>query len=493
MSTTRKGLALMSRILSKFFPLFDYLYIYQILEYNSLDFLKWFLKNPLKRNLQKKHKLEWTQKAKLLALVSLVLIFLDSVITSYKLNGGFWLFLILLPFKFLYSPLFLIASQFLIWPLESYQKQSFLNTAGEKLSKLPDLKVVAITGSFGKTSTKDILYTLLFKKYYAVKTPKSFNTPQGIAQIVLEMVKINSDIFICEMGAYKIGEIKKICDFIKPDIGIITAIAPQHLERFRSLENIAKAKFELIQSLPTDGTAILNGNYESIKNNASAVSTKIIFYGSENDPFYATDIESGIEGTTFILHTPKGETNIKIPLIGKHHVQNFLAATAAAMQLGLTLFEIKERAKLLLPTPHRMEIKKIGNIIFIDNSYNTNPKSAENSLNLLNGFKDARKIVITPGFVELGKEASNENQKFGNNIACIADEIIIVGENAKKDLLDGIKQVWPDAEQTTHFVNSTQEGIALAQQLAKELIQRIARDDTQVVVLLENDLPDQYS
>lgn len=480
MSITRKGLPAMSEILSKIFPLFDHLYIYQILEYNSWDFLKWFFKNPLKRNLQKKHKLEWTQKAKLLALVSLALIFLDSVITSYKLNGGWELFLILLPIKFLYSPLFLIVSQILIWPLESYQKQSFLNAAKEKLLKLPDLKVVAITGSFGKTSTKDILYTLLFKKYYVVKTPKSFNTPGGIAQTVLEMVKINSDIFICEIGAYKRGEIKKICDFIKPDIGIITAIAPQHLEKFGSIDNIAKAKFELVQSLPTDGTAILNSNYEQIKNNASGVHGKIIFYGSENDPFYATDIATGIEGTTFILHTPKGQTNIKIPLIGKHHVQNFLAATATAMQLGLILSEIKERAKLLLPTPHRLEIKKQGSITLIDNTYNTNPKSSRSSLKLLSEYPATQRIIITPGLVELGKNAPEENQEFAKEASKIVDEFIIVGQNAKEDLLKGLSDF---PKNKIHLVSSTQEGITMLSQIAKP----------GAVILLENDLPDQYS
>lgn len=479
--------------MSKIFPILDHLYIYQLLEYNWGEFLVWFLKNPFKRALQKKHKLEWTQKVKLLALVSITLLILDSTVTSYTLSGGVLWSLILLPIKTLYFPLFLIVAQILISPLELYQKEKILIKAAEKLSKLPNLKVVAITGSFGKTSTKDILYTFLWKKYYVVKTPKSFNTSLGIAQTILEDIKENTEVFICEVGAYKIGEIKKIASLIKPTIGIITAIAPQHLQKFGSLENIAKAKFELPQSLEERGVVILNSNYQKIKELASTVSAKAYLYGTEGDPFYATNIKSGVEGTSFTIHTPKGEADIHIPLIGEHHVQNFLAAAAAALQLGLKLADIKERAKLLLPTPHRMEIRRMGNMILIDNSYNTNPISAESSLNLLASFKDSRKIVITPGFVELGKEAAGENQNFGNNIACIADELIIVGGNAKKDLLKGIKQVWQDAEEKVHFVNSTQEGIDLAYQLAKELTEWIARYDTEVVILLENDLPDQYS
>lgn len=484
----------MKKLLSKIFPLFDHLYIYQVFEYNSRDFLSWFIKNPFKRNLQKKHNLEWTKKALALFIASTVLIIMVSIyiITANIYHNFIPLYLIFL-FLLVFSPVFLVISNFLYKPLESHLKGKILSRVKEKLDKLPNLKVVAITGSFGKTSTKDILYTLLFKKYFVVKTPKSFNTPLGIAQTVLEMVKVNTDIFICEVGAYKEGEIAKIANLVKPQIGIITAVAPQHLQKFGSLENIAKAKFELPQSLPWGGIAILNSNYEQIKKFAPTVSAKVVFYGNEEDPFYATDIKIGIEGTEFTIHTPKGKADIKIPLLGKHHVQNFLAATVTALQVGLTLSEIQERAKLLLPTPHRMEIKRLGNMIFIDNSYNTNPKSAESSLNLLASFKDYRKIIITPGFVELGKEAARENQNFGNNIACIADEVIIVGENAKIDLLKGIRKVWPDPEHMTHFVNSTHEGITLAQQLTAEYVQRVARSDIEVAVLLENDLPDQYS
>ncbi len=476
----------MLQTLYKLFPLFDHLYIFQNFEYSSRDFFKWFLKNINKRNLQKKHKLEWTQKAILFFVTSLFLIILSSL-----LSGGFFfvVFLILLSL----SPIFLIISNFLYKPLETYLKQQIISKTKEKLSQVPNLKVVGITGSFGKTSTKDILYTLLFKKYYVVKTPKSFNTLLGVAQTVLDLVKENTDIFICEIGAYKKGEIKNIASLVKPVIGIITAVAPQHLERFGSLENIATAKFELAEGLPKDGLAILNGQSDLLRNLASNLKgCNVNFYGRDADPYFATNIKIGINGTEFTMHTPKGVVDIQIPLIGEHHVQNFLAATTAAMQLGLTLSEIKIRAKLLLPTPHRMEIKKIGNMTFIDNSYNTNPKSAESSLALLASF-EGRKIVITPGFVELGKEAAGENQLLGQSIACLADEVIIVGEHAKNDLLDGIKKVWKKAEERVHFVNSTQEGLTLATQLGKEMTEKIARHDTEIVVLLENDLPDQYN
>lgn len=473
----------MSKTLSKIFPLIDQLYIYQNFEYQSWDFLKWFLKNPFKRNLQKKHILKWTTKARLLLLTGIILILLDALGTSLYLTKGFYLTLILIPIKFLYAPLFLIVAQILIWPLEYFQTQNILKVTEEKLNKLPNLKVVAITGSFGKTSTKDILYTLLFKKYYVVKTPKSFNTPLGIAQTILQDVKTNTQIFICEVGAYKKGEIKTITNLIKPKIGIITALAAQHLQKFGSLENIALAKFELVENMSKEGIAILNGEYKILEDlSIRFKGIYTIFYGRVKDPYHATNITTGINGTSFILHTPEGKTDITIPLIGEHHVENFLAATATALQLGLTLTEITQRAKLLLPTPHRLEIKKQGYLTIIDNTYNTNPKSSRISLKLLQGFKDSQKIIITPGLIELGKQSSKENQEFAKDAAKVVDQFIIVGKTFKKDLLIGLMDAG-FSESSIHSVNSPQEGISLLPKLSKP----------DAIVLLENDLPDQYS
>lgn len=478
---TQKGLHIMLKIFHKIFPLFDHLYIYQILEYNTYDFLKWFLKNPFKRNLQKKHKLEWTQKAKLLAVSSIMLWVLDSLITSFVLSGNFWWSLILLPIKCLYFPLFLIIAQFIFTPFEGYQKQKILMTAEEKLSTLKKLKIIAITGSFGKTSTKDILYTLLWKKYYVVKTPKSFNTPLSIAQTVLEDIKDNTQIFIAEAGAYKRGEIAKLAKLLKPNIGIITAVGPQHLERFGSLKNIAEAKFELAQNLSKDGVIILNGESDMLRSLASHIgSGNVKFYGNGSQ-YFASDIKITTAGTSFLLHTPRATTKITIPSIGETHVKNFVAAATAALALGLSLEEIQKRAELLLPTPHRLEIKKQRDITIIDNTYNTNPDSSKTSLKLLNDLPGSQKILITPGLIELGRESSKENQNFTKEASKIADQIIIVGEYAKKDLLTGLSANKFPKEKTFTAETFTE---------AMNILGKISKPDT--VILLENDLPDQY-
>lgn len=373
-----------------------------------LAFLKWFLKYPFKRNLQRKHKLEWTKKIKLL----LVLITLWVIIFSFILGTLLTLLAIIF-----FSPVFIILAYLIYLPLEIYYKNKIMTQAKNKLESLPNLKIIAITGSYGKTSTKDMLYTLLWKKFRVVKTPKSFNTPLGLAQTILDYLKPNTEIFIAEIGAYKIGDIKKLTQFLNPNIGVITAIGPQHLERFGSLENIAKAKQELFENLPVGGIAIRG---------------------------------LGLE-----------------------------AATTVAHKLGMNSNEIKQRLQWLQPTPHRQEIKKQNGMIIIDNTYNTNPESAKTSLKLLQETQGSQKILVTPGLVELGKEHDKYNIEFAENSSRVADIIIIVGEHAKKALLSGLKNF---PQEKVYTVSTLADAMNLLGQIAQP----------NAVILLENDLPDQY-
>lgn len=470
----------MSKILAKFFPTFDLLYIYQLLEYNPANFLNWFVSHPFARNLQKKHKLVLTKKAILLLALTIVLQLLISSILSLKITNS----LLLAPIVFILAqtitPFFILSANIIYYPLDWHFKSQLIHNAQDKLKRLKNLKIVAITGSYGKTSTKDILYTLLVKNFKVVKTPKSYNTPLGIAQTILDNLKGNTKIFIVEIGAYKRGEIAALAKFLKPDIAIITVVAPQHLQRFGSLENIAHTKFELVENLQPKKIAILNGEDEWLTKLATNLRLKKIFYGRGDYLIRATNIKQTIFGILFMLHTEKGSIKITIPLIGEHHVINFLAAAAATLQLGLNLKIIKDRAKLILPTPHRLEITKQGQITIIDNTYNSNPESAKASFKILNDYPGNRKIIITPGLVELGERQEEENIKFIYQASRIADEIFIVGQNARH-LLQGLSDIhYP--QNHIHMVKNAQEGLSL---IAKRIKQ-------ETVVLLENDLPDQY-
>lgn len=471
----------MLKILFNLFPYFDHLYIFQILEYSLPGFLSWFIRNPFSRRLQRKHSLVWTPKSSLIFAISILWLLLDSVFIVYFLDEYILFPIILILLSQIY-PKYLIISQIILWPFEAYQKYKLIDLAKKKVGKFKNLRAIAITGSFGKTSTKDILYTLLWKKYRVVKTPKSFNTPLGVAETILEYIKDNTEVLIVEAGAYKKGEIKKIADLVHPDISVITAIGPQHLERFGSLENIAITKFELIEGMKEDGLGILNGNFPKLTELSQNSGKEIVFYGSKDSKYRVENIRVSLMGTAFDLITPKSKLKIRIPLIGEHHAYNFLAAAIAALNLGLTEKELVERAGKLIPTPHRMEVSRKDGYVVIDNSFNANLESSKSSFKLLGDLEASHKIVVTPGLIELGEDAKDINKEFIKLAARVVDEIIIVGENAKKYLLEGLKEAKFDNKHI-HLAQSTSIGILLAQ--------RIARKGS--LILIENDLPDQYT
>lgn len=477
----------MKQLINTLFPLVDYLYIYQLLEYESGDFLRWFSKHPFKRSLQRKHQIVWTSKAKLLFIISLCLILGCSFLLTRFIWGEMvdlyflitWLGLFV--YFAIFSPLFLVLAQIILSPLEIYKREKTIKLAKNKLSKLTDLKVIAIDGSYAKTSTKDMLYTLLWKDFNVVKTPKSYNTLLSISKTIIDLLKAEVELFIVEMDAYHKGDIKKLANLVNPQIGIITSIAPQHLERFGKIETLAKTQFELAQNLVGEKVLVLNNQSEWIKKLEGEYQVnKKVFYGNEGEIF-ASEIKQQDDSLSFVLNSSKGKIKIKLPLMGEHHIENFLAASAVALELGLSLKKLQERASHIMPTPHRMEIKTQGNLTIIDNSYNTNPDTAKKSLENLSQFKQL-KVLITPGFVELGDQAETDNKEFGQNAAKVADQIIIVGENAKDYLLAGLRKAEYPKDQI-HKVKTTKDALIKLGNITQ---------GQETVVLIENDLPDQY-
>lgn len=474
----------MKKITNIFLPIFDHLYIFQLFEYDSKDFFLWFLKFPWKRSLQKKHKLVWTQKAVLLFSLTILLMVYLAIFASYFMFDEFlyWVFIVIFFYLGLFSPMFLIFSQLLLLPLDYYQKKQIIKKAKAKIKLLNNLTVVAIVGSFAKTTTKNMLYTLLWKDFRVIKTPKSYNTQVSVARTILSDLKQNTEVFICEMDAYHKGEIKNLAHLVKPDLGIITAVGKQHLSRFGSMETLAHTQFELAETLKTGSKLFLNDRDEWSKKIEGEYKVNKIFFGSTKEcDFYLTDIVQKDGGISFKLSKPSLKdkpANIFLPLQGEHNAYNFLAAASIANTLGLSLEKIAERAKLILPTDHRLEIKQTGNITIIDNTYNTNPTASIAALKLLKDIKGQQKIVITPGLIELGNDHIKENVILGEEIAKVADKVIIVGENAKNPLKKGLKNFKGELI----YADSTQKAL--------EILQNINQPNT--IALLENDLPDQY-
>lgn len=367
-------------------------------------------------------------------------------------------------------------------PIESYIQSIFVRKAKNKLNQMDNLKVIGITGSYGKTSTKYIVSTILSQKYNVLKTPASFNTKMGIVRTINESLKPTDQIFVCEMGADEVGEIKELCKLVHPTIGMITSIGPQHLETFGSLENIKKTKFELVEALPEDGIAFLNESDENIK--SMTTKKNKISYGLEPScQYYAKDIQITEFGSQFTIHTKEGaDLEVSTQLLGEHNIVNIVGAVAIAKELGLTDKQIQIGIKLLKPVEHRLELKQHANgTIVIDDAYNSNTKGAKMAVEVLGRFKGRKRILVTPGIVELGDKIYEYNKEFGMQAAINCDYAILVGEKQAKPIQDGLIEN-----------GFAKEDIFVAQNFEQAMQKMNNLMDANTVILLENDLSDNY-
>jgi UDP-N-acetylmuramoyl-tripeptide--D-alanyl-D-alanine ligase len=381
----------------------------------------------------------------------------------------------------------LTLANLLIYPVEKTINARYFRAAREKIKKLK-IKVIGITGSYGKTSTKYILQKILSQKFNTLMTPDSYNTPMGICKVINGQLKPEHEVFIVEMGAYKKGEIKELCDLTQPEIGILTAVGPQHLERFKSIENTAKTKYELIESLPQNGVAVFNNDNEICSGLADKTKIKVVRYGIDKSDdrvnLTAKNIQNTSSGLVFTVEDSSGEAaQFKTKLLGKNNVYNILAATAVALECGMTLDEVSRAVRMLEPIPHRLQLMPgSGDVTVIDDGFNANPVGAKAALEVLGSFEDGRKVLITPGMVELGEMEFKENKTFGAEAAKLCDFVILVGPTRTKPILEGLREA-----------GFPEEKIIIAKSLAEasERMREIVKAGD--VVLFENDLPDTYN
>lgn len=368
------------------------------------------------------------------------------------------------------------------------EKCVFLYYKSKALKKLKamNLPVIGITGSYGKTSSKNIIYDILNVKYNAFVTPKNYNTPYGLILSINQYLDKFEDYFIAEMGAFKRGEIKETCDLMHPTYGVLTTIGKAHLESFGSQENIQKGKFELIESLPQNGFGILNGDDPYQVNYALKNTCPIYWTGIQNQNVdaYATNIEITRDGSKFLVKFKDEETfyPFQTRLLGKHNIYNILAGVLLGRKLGMSVEDLQRGVNRIKPVEHRLELKRVGNLNLIDDAYNSNPVGAKMAVEVL-GMMDGEKVIVTPGMIELGEKQYEENYQFGSAIAGKADYVILVGKEQTKPIMDGLLE--SHFPQDKIFVlNDVKEAFPLIHQWKTE---------KEMYVLLENDLPDLFN
>ena len=383
------------------------------------------------------------------------------------------------------SPIMCIIANSINYPIECIRKKYYINIAKKILADMPNLIVIGVTGSYGKTSVKNFLEKILEKKYEVLTTPKNYNTTMGVVKTITENLKSTHQIFICEMGATKPNDIKEICDIVKPKLGIITSIGPQHLESFKSIENIIKTKFELADSVKhNNGTIFLN--FDNTYLSEQHLEQNFITYGVNNNSldYNAFDIRTSSNGSTFsIIGKDSGaKLNLKTKLIGAHNVVNITGAIAVGNYLGIELNDIVNQVRNLSSVKHRLQLISNKNLNIIDDSYNSNPDSSKSALNTLSQF-DGIKIIVTPGLIELGVNEKKYNYELGKYCCNICDYIFLVNSTQSKYVLEGINST--DFNRKKIFiVNSPQEAI-------KQILD--FNINNKITVLLENDLPDNYN
>ena len=378
-------------------------------------------------------------------------------------------------------------------PIEKRISKWYIDDAKRILNEHEGLRIIGITGSYGKTSVKYYLTTLLSEGFRVLMTPESYNTPMGIVRTIREHMQPTHEIFVCEMGARHLHDIKEITDIVHPDDGIVTSIGPQHLETFHSMENIISTKYELLDAVDEkekaeggkqEGKHLKFVNYDNEVIRENMKYSDAITYGmSEDCDYRATNVKVTGGGTTFTVTSPQGESaEFNTRLVGEHNVQNILGAIACANSLGISMTKLKMAVRRLQSVPHRLELTKHGNVSILDDAYNANPNGAKVALKTLSLFEDCVKILVTPGMVELGDKSKEYNTAFGAQAAEVCDYMILVGSVNSADIKKGAVDAGFDPERI--FIKNT---FTEASTLMYEL-----DAGREKVILLENDLPDNY-
>lgn len=427
-----------------------------------------------------KKPLVWTARVKRMTVTAVILLAAGLFIPhkpseplhelSFRIVGGLTIVM----------PLVVVLANVINSPIEKAINRHYINDAKRILAGMPNLTIVGVTGSYGKTSVKNYLAALLGAKYNTLATPENYNTTLGVVRTVRENLKPIHEIFVCEMGARHVGDIKEICELVHPQHGIITAVGEQHLETFGSQENIRKTKYELADAVPEGGKLFVNLDSAAIA--ASLPSHEHETYGLGDGCGWRGEVLSVTRrGTSFRVTTPTGETyEFETPLIGAANVQNLVGAIAVAHSLGVPLEAMRKPLRRLEPVEHRMQLLPRGPITIIDDAYNSNPAGAAAALETL-GLFEAQKILVTPGMVELGARESELNREFGALAAKHCDAVALVGEAHTRPIREGLVGA-----------GFAEEKIFVADTLDKAMAWVYALPGAEKVVLLENDLPDNY-
>lgn len=420
-------------------------------------------------------KLKITKRIVRFIITYLILNFLIILITPYKLHLE-TIFLINI-----LNPFIIILINYINYPIEKLIRNHYKNKAKKIIEDSHHLIKIAITGSYGKTSTKNILSKVLEQKYLTLATPKSYNTMMGISKVINEELTNLTEIFICEMGAYRKGEIKEMTKLLNPNIGIITDIGYQHMETFKSIDNVLDAKTELIDNMNEEGVAIVNGDNEYLKKKEYKITTNYYGFLEENEICSKNiKIENGLMKFD-IYEKDKFIIDIKTELLGKHNIKNILASyvvikTLVSYGIEISSEEFKKAIQNIKPIKHRLSYEKVNNLHIYDDSYNSNLVGFKNSIEVIKTVP-LKKVIITPGIVDCGKMTKEINEEIALEIEKTFDDIYIIDNYSGKYIYNKIQK---------------ENNLTLCSSFKDAYLRVLNKYKEEICLLIENDLPDNF-
>jgi UDP-N-acetylmuramoyl-tripeptide--D-alanyl-D-alanine ligase len=335
-----------------------------------------------------------------------------------------------------------------------------LQTLATAVRKWWGKPLIAVTGSAGKTTTKEAIAHVLSARFRVMKSEGNFNNHFGLPLMLLKLDP-EYDVAVIEMGMSHAGEIRALAKIAQPEVGVVTNVAPVHLEFFDSLAGIARAKYELIESLPANGVAVLNDEY--VSQFGRDFKGRVVMYGTRpTADVRAETIQSrGTDGTEFDLSIGAVREHVKLPLVGEHNVLNALAAVAVGLERGMKPSEAVAALATLVPAEKRGQVLQLGNITVINDCYNSNPKALAAMVDSLASMRAKRRIVVAGEMLELGPAGEEMHRQAGSHIAEKEIDVLL----GVRGLAQAMVQAAKDGTTQADFVDSSEEA---GQWLARE-------------------------
>lgn len=466
-----------------------YIYLLQLENYYISRFFTVSTKSLFHARKDLRLGIVWTHKLRavtgIAALMSVALVLFPFLLPTL----GWIPTVLLLVLMFLVSSYFFFVLLgivvFLTLPVDRYLKKRIVEKARTKIQSMPDLQVIGITGSYGKTTMKEVISAALSRKYNVLKTEENKNTPLGISRQILSQLNDSTDIYVVEMGAYERGDIRELVELVSPSIVVLVGINEAHLERQGSIENIIETKFEIVKHAPRGAYVVLNYDDKNVRDNAKRFirpDEEVVWFGRMGGDIVAKKVVPDTDGMiSFNLVGKEEYGNFSTQFLASYIAVNGAAAFIVSQKLGVSVGALKAAMNEIRPAPHRLSPSESGGILFIDDAYNGNPAGVEEAIHVLSRYSSRRKIYVTPGLVEMGERRREVHEKMGKDLSAVADIVVLIKNEATQIVKETLMKEGFSEDNIMMFSTAPEAHEALRHELKKG-----------DVVLFQNDAAENY-